>query len=320
MSWLKHGFTALANSDPACGDGSCANPGTGNLLGVGCTDPYSSSLNGSTPLGMRSEVNAATGIFPFPYTNVGTSDTTSQRIRVAVADLDTSPGVTYWAEGQYVAADDAAAENGHNNASYRQAFVNPTTLALSFSAPSPIVRRLPAIAAWQVADPDVELIAVDIPGSVPVERFHVARKVTDLGGGDFHYEYAIHNLNSDRSAWSFTIDFPGAAAISNVGFHDVDHHSGEPYATTDWAVDTSTPGQVTWSADDFATDPDANALRWATMFNFWFDADAGPGGADHILGLFKPGSPSQMDFSFTSVLFADGFESGNTSAWSSTFE
>jgi hypothetical protein len=269
---------------------------------------------------MRSEVNAATGIFPFPYTNVGTSDTTSQRIRVAVADLDTSPGVTYWAEGQYVAADDAAAENGHNNASYRQAFVNPTTLALSFSAPSPIVRRLPAIAAWQVADPDVELIAVDIPGSVPVERFHVARKVTDLGGGDFHYEYAIHNLNSDRSAWSFTVDFPGAAAISNVGFHDVDHHSGEPYATTDWAVDTSTPGEVTWSADDFATDPDANALRWATMFNFWFDADAGPGGADHILGLFKPGSPSQMDFSFTSVLFADGFESGNTSAWSSTVE
>ncbi len=307
MSWLKHGFTALAGSDPACGDGSCANPGTGNLLGVGCTDPYSASLNGSTPLGMRSEVNAATGGFPFPYTNVGTADSTSQRIRVAIADVDPAqnPGATYWAEGQYVAADDAAAENGFNNASYRQAVVDPATFALSFPAPNPTIRELPAIAAWAVMDPAVVLETVDLPGTVPLERFHAAYKVTDLGGGDFHYEYALHNLNSDRSARRFTVRFPGAATITNVGFRGVDHHSGEPYGTADWTADLSVPGEVTWSTDPYWEDPLANALRWATMFNFWFDATAGAAGVVYEVGEFKP-------------MFADGFELGDTGGWSSS--
>jgi hypothetical protein len=97
MSWLKHGFTALAIPDGACGNGSCQSPGTGNLLGVGCTDPYSAGLNGGTPLGPRYEVNAATGVFPYPYTSVPTQDQTSQRMRVALADLDPAlnAGATY---------------------------------------------------------------------------------------------------------------------------------------------------------------------------------------------------------------------------------
>jgi len=320
MSWLKHGFLALAISDPDCGNGVCQNPGTGNLLGVGCTDPYSSDLNGGRPLGLRSEVNAATGAYPFPFTEVPTVDQTSQRIRVAIADVDPAqnPGAVYWLEGQYIAPDDAGAENGLNNASHRQVFVNAATFSLSFSGAGPTVRQLPAIAAWPLMDPDVDLVPVDVPGSVPVERFHVARKVTDLGGGDWHYEYAVHNLNSDRSARSFKVDFPGAATITNAGFHDIDHHSGEPYDTADWAVDLATPGEVTWSTGTFATDPDANALRWATMFSFWFDATAGPGAVSHTLGLFKPGSPSEVVFPILTTVFADGFESGDTSMWSNT--
>lgn len=35
MSWLKHGFTALAQSE-CC---TCQNPGTGSRLGIGCSDP-----------------------------------------------------------------------------------------------------------------------------------------------------------------------------------------------------------------------------------------------------------------------------------------
>jgi hypothetical protein len=142
--------------------------------------------------------------------------------------------------------------------------------------------------------------------------------VTVLGGGSFHYEYAIHNLNSDRSARSFMVDFPGAATISNAGSHDVDHHSGEPYSTTDWTLDTSVPGVITWATDPFGTDPNANALRWGTMFSFWFDATAGPAGATHTLGLFKPGTPTDVEFSMFDGLFEDGFESGDTTAWSST--
>ncbi len=51
ISWLKHGFTALAQNEfctAASGNGTgCDNPGTGSLLGLGCSDPYSSGLNGS---------------------------------------------------------------------------------------------------------------------------------------------------------------------------------------------------------------------------------------------------------------------------------
>ncbi len=43
LSWLKHGFTALAQPE-FC---ACTNPGTGSLLGLGCSDPYDAGLNGS---------------------------------------------------------------------------------------------------------------------------------------------------------------------------------------------------------------------------------------------------------------------------------
>jgi hypothetical protein len=294
MSWLKHGFFSTNASDPECG--SCAEPPLGgDQLGVGCIDVYSASLNGSRPLGMRSEVDAATGEFPYPYTEVGAADETAQRIRVAESDLDPAlnPGARYWLEGHYVARDDAAAGRAFNNASHREVTVEPGTFELHFAGAT--VRELPAIAAWPLADPDVELAAVDVRGSWPAERFHVARKATPAAGG-WHYEYAVHNLDSARAANRFTVRFKGAAAISNPGFHAVAHHSGEPYATTPWVADLSTPGEVTWSTDDFAADPDANALRWGTVFSFWFDATAGPEGIVHTLGLFTPGAPAEVRF------------------------
>jgi hypothetical protein len=53
------------------------------------------------------------------------------------------------------------------------------------------------------------------------------------------------------------------------------------------------------------------------MFSFWFDATRGPTTlTDHTLGLFKPGSPGAVTFAFEIPIFADGFEAGNTSAWS----
>ncbi|NIQ29784.1 MAG: hypothetical protein GTN89_05295, partial [Acidobacteria bacterium] len=65
------------------------------------------------------------------------------------------------------------------------------------------------------------------------------------------------------------------STVTNIGFHDVDAHSDSPYDNTDWIgyhdVENS---RVIWETDDFAVNPDANALRWGTMYNFWFDADA----------------------------------------------
>lgn len=62
QSWLKHGFAALTGS--TCG--TCMGPG-GAQLSPGCSDPYSAGLNGSqSNLGPRSQINAATGVFPYP--------------------------------------------------------------------------------------------------------------------------------------------------------------------------------------------------------------------------------------------------------------
>ena len=81
-------------------------------------------------------------------------------------------------------------------------------------------------------------------------------------------------------------------ALSNAGFFDVDHHSGEPYETTDWTIAIDGPaGTIEWSTDTFAVDENANALRWGTMFSFWFDSDTAPTNAVHTLEFFKPGDP-----------------------------
>ncbi len=310
MSWLKHGFLSTNSSDSSCG--SCAGaPHGGDQLGVGCTDTYGAGLNGTRPLGLRSEVNASKGTFPFPYTEIPYSGVADQRIQVEEAELDPTlnPEARYWVEGHYIAADDATFGNANNNASYREVTVSAGSFSLNVTGGT--VREKPAIFAWSALDPEVELLEVDTPDG---ERFHAGRRITIMPG-TAHYEYAIHNLSSDRSAGRFTVVLPASTTITGVGFRDVDHHSGEPYATTDWTIEVD-GGTVSWFSDDFDTDPDANALRWGTMFSFWFDADIVADTAVHTLGLFKPGIPEEVMIPFSSgLIFADGFESGDTLAW-----
>ena len=164
-SWLKHGFTSLNQSASGCGDGSCAAPPLGgDQLGVGCTDPYSSGLNGSRPMGRKSEVNATTGVFPVPGGGGSTATVWNQRAAVAEADLVAAlnPGARYFIEGQYIAPDDAQSGNGLNNASYREATVEAGTFNLQISLFN-TVREKSAIEVWPVIDPTVELVNVDVP-------------------------------------------------------------------------------------------------------------------------------------------------------------
>ena len=85
--------------------------------------------------------------------------------------------------------------------------------------------------------------------------------------------------------------------MTNVGFHDVDYHSGEPFDGTDWAstvVQDSTGQRLLWSTEDYAQNTDANALRWGTLYNFRFDLDVPPALGELTLGLFRPGTPSSV--------------------------
>ena len=292
QSWLKHGFNAL--QEPNCSAG-CMPSGTSSRLGVLCSDPYSSSLNGlQSRMGPKFEVNAFTGEFPYPAKDgTLTGDELYKRLQVHNVDLDPAQnvGASYFVEAQYVALDDATANNGWNNASYRPITVGGTT-AFDIAITGTTIPEKPAIEAWTVADPAVTLTTSDIPGD---GRFYVASLATNLGGGTWHYEFAVHNLNAHQSAGAFTVPIPPGATITNLGFHDVDYHSGEPYSGTDWpATVEGNPPTVRWATTPYATNPDANALRWGTLYNFRFDANVPPATTSVFLGLFRPGPVSTL--------------------------
>lgn len=292
QSWCKWSFTSLNQS--FCGP--CQHPGTSALLGVGCSDPYSANLNGSqSRLGPKSVVNPFTGDFPSNHTTPGTT-TIAGRLQVHVADIQAAQnaGATYYVEGQYVTPDDAAAGNLYNNASYRQVWLTGS-LGLTFSNPqggsSATVREKPAILAWQAADPAVGVALVDVPGD---GQIYVAHKATNLGGGQWRYEIAIFNLNSDRAIGAVEVKLPDWATVGAVGFHDVDYHSGEPYANTDWISGIREKG-VFWTTEAYTENANANALRWGTLYNFRFDSDAAPTFVtEAVLTLFKPGTPATI--------------------------
>jgi hypothetical protein len=317
MSWLKHGFLSL-NQNGVCG--TCTQPPMGgSQLGVGCSDPYSASLNGSqSGLGPRSEVNAFTGYFVYPHLVPTGTPVLAGRIQVRESEVINDPAsFGYFVEGQYVSPDDAVAGNGMNNASHRQVTVSGTNLNTTGAT----FEGMPAIYAWQAADPAVTIREVIVPNE---GLFIVGYKVGDNGDGTWHYQYSVFNLNSDLSGRSFSVPILADSVITNTGFRDVDYHSGEPYDLTDWVVEVNpAAGFVSWSTDNFATNPNANALRWSTMYNFSFDADSPPQNALAGIGMFKTGGPSSVavyvEAPATNLipLFADGFESGDTSGWSS---
>jgi hypothetical protein len=143
----------------------------------------------------------------------------------------------------------------------------------------------PAIYHWSVVVPGVTISSTDAPDG----RYMVGSNVTQNEDGSYHYEYAVFNYNSDSAARSFYLALPQNVTVSNVGFKDVTYHSGEPFDGTDWTV-TTTGGQVRWQCTQtFAQNPNANALRWSTVYNFWFDANSRPVQGTTTIGLFKTG-------------------------------
>jgi hypothetical protein len=287
QSWVMHAFFALSNSH-------CTNdchPTDGTHLGVGCSDVNSAaSESQQANLGPRSEIDASKGAFPFPFATRGETGTVLyKRLQVRDAEQDPTahPTAAFFGEIQMVNPDDAAVGNLADNVAHRRVSVAPATLQWTLSGPSV---RAPAIQAWQALDPQVLLAAVDVPGD---GAMILGARVSGLGGGLWRYEYALQNRTSHRSARSYRVPLPAGTPVTNVGFHDVDYHSGETYDGTDWpgALDGAA---LAWSTSSFAEDPDANALRWGTLYNFRFVAPVPPAVGAVTIGLFRPGVPSEV--------------------------
>ncbi len=298
QSWLKHGFFALWESlcdECAASMQTCQ----GKCLAVGCSDPYWGSLNGDNSgqgLGPKSEVNPVTGDFRFPHgrTSCGITPLCG-RLLVRESDIDRhalGTGALYFLEAQYVSPDDALAGNANNNASYRQVWFNMqyqmTVNNLGGPGWSTTRQMVPAITAWAELDPTVHLHAVDIKGD---GRVYVGSKVTDNGDGTWTYEYAVHNLNSHRAVSMFRLPVSAGVEVMNIGFHDVDYHSGEVIDPTDWPS-RRYHNVLEWATRPFESDFNANAIRWGTLYNFRFTADMPPIAGSVTLGLFRPPTPA----------------------------
>lgn len=289
QSWVKHGFFAL--SETLCFNDCQGTNGT--HLGVHCSDPYSSNLNGTQfNLGPKYQIDANSGFFPYPPASPPFSGNISRRLQVHNSDLDPAlnGGGMYFIEGQYVTPDDSAAGNQDNNASYRRITVGGGGSSWSIALTSTIQREQAALRAWKDTDPSVVETDIRVPNE---GLFIMGATVTDLNNGYWHYEYAVQNLNSDRSARGFSVPVDPTAKIRNVAFHDVSYHSGEPWFGTDWPATVSN-GYITWITADFESNSLANALRWGTLYNFRFDANRAPQSSDIVLTLYKPGTPASV--------------------------
>jgi hypothetical protein len=221
--------------------------------------------------------------------------------------LNTSlnPGATYFAEANYIVPDEGIWCQSHptecnmfNNASYKQFTVVGVNQPFSFNPAGPTVREQPAIEAWTGAT--VNQIEPD-PGNDGI--WFMGYKVTDLGGGMWHYEYALYNQNLDRAIQSFSVPLGTGINVTNVEFHAPPQHPGfahdgtvgdAGYSSTPWDVNQDA-SSITWSTETFATDQNANAIRFATLYNFRFDADQPPQTINATVGFFKTGSPMTVE-------------------------
>ncbi len=305
QGWIKHGF-ASANADE-CGFG-CNTPPTGQQNGPGCSDTYAASQFVACDLGPRSMIHPYSGVMPSsadmgPSGGCGENflandhrdhvhDAISHRVQVQDADLFPSLniGAHYLVEGQYVVPHEFVDGNGtqNNNASHRHVSVNGPDACgqIVFRDLGETFAQQPAVNAW----PGASQSLIE-PFPLADGQGFLVYKVTDLGGA-WRYDYSLYNMNMDASMGSLSIPLPAGVVVTNIGFHAPLNHAPEPhtenYDNDPWTVSTS-GGAVTWSTDSFGADPFANAVRWGTAYNFYFDANTPPAAVSATVGIFKTG-------------------------------
>jgi hypothetical protein len=230
---------------------------------------------------------------------------------VETSDLITAqnPGATYFGEAAYISPHEYTWCVAHpdqcnmfNNVSHRQFTVSGGPTTFSFSPVSPTVRMQPAIQVWAGTGATVNQVE-PVPGTDGI--FFVGYKVTGPTAGVWHYEYAIYNENLDRAIQSFEVVFPGFEpfSLTNIGFHAPPQHppwahdgtvGDAGYSSAPWTF-TESFTSATWNCETLAQNPNANAIRWGTLYNFRFDSTAPPAISTANVGFFKTGSSISVE-------------------------
>jgi hypothetical protein len=278
-SYCKHAFTST-NFSGACG--SCINPGTGSVMGLNCSDTYGAGNNADRFwLGPPVEINAWLGTwnpvgsyfdigdpaqagYPAPADGVRslnqsvfTGDEVENRVTVNEADLLT-PDSQYFYGIQLIHEGEAVANRGDNLAT--RGF-NPAWNGSGWSFNNNAVGQTwgSMLTRWAGAEVNEGRNGNDDG------RFFVASKVTPLGGGLYHYEYAVHNVDNHRGGATLRVPIDATATASNFSFRDIDSD-----ALNNWTA-ARVGNEIVFTA------PANNPQNWNTIFNFGFDANFAPG-------------------------------------------
>jgi hypothetical protein len=315
QSQVKHAFLTI-NSNCPCSSGNI-------LWAVGCEDTYGTGTNSSrNNLAFRDEIEAHLGIWnrcgshfdqncdgaQDPGTGNGT-DVFDRRMAIPETELQVSPA-TYYADAWYLVRDDI---NIFNTMGYHQ--VTPVFSGSTWSFGLGPFTLGPVINAWvNPANPGLgnsNTTITTVDGHV-----QVAARTTDLGGGNIQYSYAVMNHDFDRQIRSFSVPLGPGVTPTDIFFGDLNQSTAD-----DWQA-TVAGGSITWSTPP--GDPGANALDWGTLYSFSFVVQGPPVPATATLGILEPGIGTTLTTGtvapIAAGIFSDGFESGDTSAWSSTVE
>ena len=299
-SYVKHGYYALSSSQCS----TCLHPSNGDFLGIGCSDTYGTGSNGSdTYLGPAEEINPWTGFWdpvcshfdrgeppaspPFDCDGSRSSINPADPLGhiIHVRDSAFQPAGNYYFSAHYVLRGEP--DNVREN-NWGSRYFSPSWTGSS----------------WNISVPSEGSGNTKVDGSVLNRwsgasvtsatngdddgRVYLGVKTTNLGGGIYHYEYALHNRDNARGISSFSIPVCPGAAVTNESFRDIDALAGN-----DWTVTRTTTDLV------FSTTN--NPLGWNSIFNFSFDAAAPPGGnVSALLGQHDTG-PGFDQFQLTTI-------------------
>ncbi len=329
-SGVKHAFYAV--------NWNCSCVG-GHEIYPNCMDTYASSNNDTSGfLGPRSEIIPATGqwgrcmsVFDANCDGVqdvggGAHDLHQYRLNALESDLRASlnPGAQYFFEYWYVVRED---QNIYNTMGTRSVVPSKSGSLWFFDAPSapaagPLVSG-PVINLW--VSPTSPLTGtLNSELASPEGHARVAVKTTDLGAGNYHYEYVVQNLDFARAVIDpvhntddLTINPSGLRVLSNLGFNsfeipvatgltitNIQFADLDASATNDWSG-TLSGNTVHWQA------PAGNELNWGTLYRFSFDANHAPVTSSAQLGVANSGSPDTyhaLTIAPTDLVFKSSFE------------
>jgi hypothetical protein len=304
----------------------CESCNGGHVLGRACSDTYGTGNNdNASDLGPRREIIPATGqwgrcrsIYDLNCDgaqNAGGNGNYDQRMRVreSAVDAAANPGATWLFESWYIVRDDINIYNTMATLPFQAAWTG-SVWQVTDGTP---YRLGSAVSRWVASAPSgsvARLVELDVAEG----HAQLGLRVTDLGGGNFRYEYAFMNHDFARAATSGAE--PNLEVLRNNGFDgfvlplapgatatQVVVADGDSDPANDWIVTQSNGALAVRAPQDSAS------LNWGSMLRIGFAAAIAPVETVATLEVTEPGTPASHGVAtlgpgVTDGVFQDSFE------------